>query len=166
MTKDVEEVRRRFISVAGHTTQSLGMGRSVGQIFAHVYFSREPQSLDDITEALGVSKGGASMCVRQLAQWGAVRQVWVKGDRKDYYEACDDFGRIVRRALLDAIGSRMERTDNLLAEAENLLGNAANGGKGKDPDMVFVRKRIRNLRKFRDRAQWIWEHSVLRLLRK
>jgi DNA-binding transcriptional regulator GbsR (MarR family) len=89
----------------------------------HLYFSAEPQSLDDLAERLHISKGSASMAVRQLEAWGALRQVWIKGDRKDYYQTTEEFGRIIRKALQDLIGRHMESADRLLGESDAQLGN-------------------------------------------
>jgi DNA-binding transcriptional regulator GbsR (MarR family) len=164
MTTDLEQLRTRFVATGGQITQSIGIGRVIGQIFAYIYFSRDPQGLDDLTEALDISKGSASMCVRQLEQWGALRQVWIKGERKDYYEATEDFGRIIRRALLDLIGRRMETTDSLLEDSERLIKNAKR--EPKDPDRQFLERRVKKLRVFRSRAQYIWDSSILRLLMK
>jgi len=64
------DIRERFIAAAGDLTLSLGFGRNLGQIYGHVYFTPDPQSLDDLCDSLGISKGSASMSVRQLEQWG------------------------------------------------------------------------------------------------
>jgi DNA-binding transcriptional regulator GbsR (MarR family) len=48
---------------------------------------------------LQISKGNASMSVRQLADWGAVERVWIKGDRRDYYEAREEFRDVLRHFL-------------------------------------------------------------------
>jgi DNA-binding transcriptional regulator GbsR (MarR family) len=164
MTAELQQLRERFIERGGQITQSIGIGRVIGQVFAHVYFSPEPQTLDDMTRELEISKGAASMSVRQLEQWGALKQVWIKGERKDYFEANDDFGRIIRRALLDLIGRRMQVTDSLLEDGEMFLEQRRNGKK--DPEGEFLQKRIKKLRHFRDRAQHIWDSSVIRLLLK
>lgn len=164
MTSDLKQLRERFIETGGHITQSIGVGRVIGQVFAHIYFSPQAQTLDDLTRELHISKGSASMSVRQLEQWGAVRQVWVKGERKDYYEANEDFGRIIRRALLDLIGRRMEATDALLEDAERLAPKGPK--KLQDPDEQFMRRRVQKLRVFRDRAQYIWDSSIIKLLLK
>ncbi len=160
VSRDIEEIRRRFVEAAGHATQSFGGGRVIGQIFAHVYFSREPQSLDDLTEALGISKGGASMAVRQLEQWGALRRVWVKGDRKDYYQSTAEFGSVIRKALLDKIGREMESGNGLISEAAAAAGNSGLSREDRD----FLQSRVRRLQEFRDRAQRVWRSSLLRLL--
>ena len=164
MPNELQRVRERFIEAGGQVTQSMGIGRVIGQIFAHLYFSPEPQTLDDLVHELSISKGAASMSVRQLEQWGAVKQVWIKGERKDYYEASEEFGSIIRRALLDLIGRRMETTDSLLAEAEQQVANT--DGNTTKAEQKFLKRRIGKIRTFRDRAQYIWDSSVLKLLMK
>jgi len=53
-----------------------------------------PLSLDDLVEQLGISKASASMATRQLASWGAIRRIWVPGERRDFYEVIDDIGEV------------------------------------------------------------------------
>jgi DNA-binding transcriptional regulator GbsR (MarR family) len=121
MTPSDDPLIRRFIEEAGNTTQTLGVGRVIGQIYAYLYFSEPPRTLDDMKETLGISKGSASMGVRQLEQWGAVQRIWVKGDRKDYYTANDYFGRIVRNIMSDLMGKRLASLAQSLDAAENEL---------------------------------------------
>jgi len=162
MTTELQHTRDQLVESAGRLTQSTGLGRSLGQIFMHIYLHREPQTLDDLTAALSISKGGASMAVRQLEQWGALKKRWVKGDRKDYYEATEDFGRMVRRALLDVVGRRIEETDRVLNDA--VSGTSLKHAL--DADAKFMIKRIKKMQTFRDRAKWIWSRSLIKLLLK
>jgi HTH-type transcriptional regulator, glycine betaine synthesis regulator len=150
-------VVRRFIEDTGHTTQSLGIGRVMGQIYAFLYFSSTPQTQADIQHALGISKGGTSTGVRQLEQWGAVRKVWVKGERKDYYEANDWFGRIVKHALFDVVRKRMSAYTTLLDDAEaELRDKPSRNGEG-----AFIRERVAHVRQFHARAQKLWSSPLL-----
>ena len=164
-SKELTEIRRRFVEAGGNFTQSLGVGRVLGQIYAYMFFSPEPQTLDDLKEALGISKGAASMAVRQLAQWGAVRRVWVKGERKDYYEATDELGNIIRKALVDLVGRQMEVGDHLLDDVENMVSGKNRTGKDTE-ETDFLRKRIQRLRAFRTRGQKLWQNSILRMFLK
>lgn len=159
-SSDLHPVVRRFVQEAGSLTQSLGVGRVVGQIYAYIYFSRTPRSLSDLQRALGISKGGASVCVRQLEQWDAVRKVWVRGDRKDYYEANDWFGNILKKAVMDTVGKRMLSYQTVL---EQMAATAAGDG-GADDESAFLNERIENLRKFQDRAQRLWKNPLLQAL--
>lgn len=164
MDEEIQSLRERFIEAAGNTTQSFGAGRVLGQMFAHLYFSKDPQSLDELTAGLGISKGSASMAARQLEQWGALRRVWLKGDRKDYFEATDEFGKIIRRALLEAIGQRMETADGLLKDAESLLEARRKKTEPLDGEWAFLESRLRRFRVFRDRAQWLWDKFISSML--
>jgi DNA-binding transcriptional regulator GbsR (MarR family) len=144
----------------------MGAGRVIGQIFAHIYLSPNPQTLDDLTRELNISKGSASMAVRQLEQWGALHRVWVKGDRKDYYEASLDFGSILRKMLADAVGRTVESTDQILEEAEDILKRNPRSAKQADDERAFMRQRIQRLRHFRNRLRQVWESSILTFLLK
>lgn len=154
-------VVRRFIEEAGHATQAFGMGRVLGQIYAFLYFSPKPRNLQDMQDALGISKGSASMGVRQLEQWEAVRKVWVKGDRKDYYEASDWFGRILKRAAAEAMAKRTAAFASLVEDARSELNEDEGDG-----ELRFIRERIDRIDGFRERAQTIWNSSLVQRLLK
>lgn len=138
-------------------TQSIGAGRVLGQLYAYLYFSPEPRSLADMQAGLGISKGSASTAVRQLEQWGGVRRVWVQGDRKDYYEANDWFGQIVRNVMLDRVGASLSSSARLIEEARATLGKG-NGSEG----TTFVRERVEQLEAFQTKAQRVWNSPLLR----
>lgn len=145
----LDTVVLRFIQDAGTLSQSLGFGRAIGQIYAYLYFSQEARSLTDMQHRLGISKGSASTNVRQLEQWGAVKKVWVKGDRKDYYEANDWFGRILKNALVDTVNKRVSAYGASLEESAQLL-NAQGRGNG---EAAFIRDRIQHIQTFYRRAE-------------
>jgi DNA-binding transcriptional regulator GbsR (MarR family) len=156
---------RRFIEDAGNTTQALGVGRVIGQIFAYLYFSEEPRGLDDMKEALGISKGSASMGVRQLEQWGAVQRVWIKGDRKDYYTANDYFGQIVRNIATDLMGKRLASLSQSLDAAEAQLTPLDNQQPATDnPD--FLKGRVARLREFQEKINRTWNNPIVKLMLK
>ena len=100
MDKHLLEARDNIIESAGRTTQGFGLGRIIGQLYALLFFSKKPMSLNDMAGELKVSKGSVSTNIRELEKWGAVKQVWIKGNRKDFYEAEVDFLRIIREGIL------------------------------------------------------------------
>src|SRR5258706_2440962 len=116
--------RRKFIEAGGHTTQSFGVGRILGQIFALLYLSPKPMCLDDIATELSVSKASVSTTVRQLEGWSAVKRVWVKGDRKDYYEAETDFNAVLRNGVLHILRKKFDTASIHLNYVENSLKEA------------------------------------------
>ena len=165
MPSRLHPVVKRFVQEAGSTTQSFGLGRVVGQIYAYLYFCAEPQHLGDLQEALGISKGSASTGVRQLEQWEAVRKVWVRGDRKDYWEASDWFGKILRKALFDTVAEKLNAYSDMLdraaadAEQEAEETDAANDG-----EMTHILERVNRLQRFHNRARRAWENPIFQKL--
>ena len=159
---------RRFIEDAGNTTQALGVGRVVGQIFAYLYFSEEARTLDDMKEALGISKGSASMGVRQLEQWGAVQRVWVKGDRKDFYTANDYFGQIVKNVLFDIMGKRLSSLTQSLdaAEAELADSSATHNQLPITHNPAFLRAKVKRLREFHEKVSRTWNNPIVKVMLK
>jgi HTH-type transcriptional regulator, glycine betaine synthesis regulator len=159
-TVELHPLVRRFVEDAGSLTQTLGVGRVLGQVYAYLYFSRLPRSLGNMQETLGISKGSASIGVRQLEQWGAVRKVWVRGDRKDYYEANDWFGQILKNAIADMVRKRMSSYTSLLGEAQaELRALAQSNGEG-----AFIRQRVERLQNFHGRVQRFWSNPLLQAL--
>lgn len=155
---ELDPVVHRFIEDAGSTTQAMGLGRVVGQIYAYLFFSPEPRNLADLKDTLGISKGSASTCVRQLEQWGAVRKIWIKGDRKDYYEANDWLGKILRSLMLETVGKKLQGYASLLDDAEDELQREDGGNK------AFLRERIQHLRRFERKARKVWDSKLLKML--
>jgi DNA-binding transcriptional regulator GbsR (MarR family) len=74
-----------------------GLGKVSAEIHALLYLSSEPLSLEDMSEKLKTSRSNISLNVRSLQDLGVVRKVIVPGDRKDYYVAEDNLGRMARR---------------------------------------------------------------------
>ena len=163
---EYDRLVRRMVETAGHASQSVGLGRVVGQIFAYLYFSREPRTLDDLTSALGISKGSASMCVRQLEQWGALEKIWIKGDRKDYYRARDAFGKIIKSIILDMTGKRIESSAALLHDVDAELTRRNGNGRPVSADDAFIKERIEKIKAFQEKAQGMWGNVILKMLLK
>jgi DNA-binding transcriptional regulator GbsR (MarR family) len=168
MSPSDDPLIRRFIEDAGSTTQALGVGRVVGQIYAYLYFSEPPRTLDDMKEELGISKGSASMGVRQLEQWGAIQRVWVKGDRKDYYSANDYFGRIVRNIMFDIMGKRLGSMSQLLDDADAELSDesAAHHSSPITHNGEFLRTRVKRLREFQEKMNKAWNNPIVKMMLK
>lgn len=130
--KDVlEEAVDTFIQGAGKISSVLlgGMiNKAGGQIYALLFLSDEPLSLDEISNKLAISKSNVSINIRLLEDYNLVRKVWIKGSRKDYYAAECIYPKKVLRAFLEKIRKTLsdsittiERTRAKATEAKLLL---------------------------------------------
>lgn len=123
----LEKAIDTFIEGAGQISAVLmGIINKVGgQIYALLFLSEEPLSLDDISARLEVSKGNISINIRLLEDYKLVRKVWVRGSRKDYYLAertypkkvIKDFLEKIQQTLKDAI-TTIERTRSQITQTK------------------------------------------------
>jgi len=125
---ELEKIKDEFTEIAGQLSARLGLSRTVGQLYALLFLSDEPLCLDYMAERLKISKGSASINIRELEKWGAVRKVWVKGSRKDFYEANPDTLKIVINRFKSGIQQRLNemleginRFERVISEIENNL---------------------------------------------
>lgn len=147
--------RREFVEAAGTLFQLLGLPRSTGQIYGLLYLSPAPQSLDHLVAALSISKGSASMGTRQLIAWGALRQVWVPGDRRDHFEAVGDLSQILRASYTDFLKPRMASSERRLAGIFDELEKDAERGAVTKEEFKFCSSRLRSLVRFQKKVQSI-----------
>lgn len=146
-----------MIEAGGRTAQSFGLNRLLGQIYTLLYLSPGPRSLDDLVHDLGVSKASVSIACRQLESWGAVRLTWVKGDRRDYYEAETDFGALINGGLLASLNKKLE---SARIQIERSLQLAAQDRNGRDGD--FLKERLQQAEQRRKRLHNLLNNPLLK----
>lgn len=91
--------RDALIQALGRQSAFWGLGRTAGEMYAVLYLSPEPVSLEELAQRLNVTKGNVSVAVRQLEQLGMVRRSWQKGDRRVFFEAEADLWKIAHSVL-------------------------------------------------------------------
>ena len=87
---DLLRSKEAFISHWGEMGSSWGVPRSMAEIHALLFIEGRPLCADEIMDRLQVSRGNVSTTLRQLADWGIVTRVRLRGDRKDHYQAEQD----------------------------------------------------------------------------
>ncbi|MBI5686972.1 MAG: hypothetical protein HZC54_18030 [Verrucomicrobia bacterium] len=152
----------QFIESGGHTTQSFGLGQVIGQVFALLYLSPRPLCLDEIAEELGVSKASVSTTVRQLESWSAVKHVWVKSDRRDFYEAETDFKAMLRQGVLGTLRKKMDTAAVRLENVETTLADALekSAQTGREETKV-VAERLQRARQFHAKINGLLNNPLL-----
>ena len=138
----------KFIESIGKLAEGFGLNKSIAQLYAVLYLSDKPLSLDDVALRLGVSKGNISINIRELANWGAVRTVWVKGSRKDFYEAEPDVKKAFVNKLKSSVGKRVGEVSRMIDEFKEIVASA-NGELTQD-DKKIAKVYQRKLKKIED----------------
>jgi len=83
----LSDIEREVIELFVRMADVLNLPRSVGEIYGMLFVSSEPLCLDDCRGRLNISKGSTSQGLKILRSFGAIRTVYIPGDRKDYYLA-------------------------------------------------------------------------------
>jgi DNA-binding transcriptional regulator GbsR (MarR family) len=86
--------------------------------------------------------------------------VWVRGDRKDYYEANDWLGKVLTGAIRDLVSKKLASYARLITEIESEVA----ASRLEDGDGEFVKERLKRLRAFQKRAERLWSHPAVRQL--
>jgi len=105
-----------FVLHFGEMGSRWGINRTVGQIYALLYLSKEPLNADDIVERLGVSRSNVSIGLKELQSWNLVRLQHKPGDRRDYFATPDDIWQIVRTLVEERKKREIDPTMTLLRE--------------------------------------------------
>lgn len=99
-SRKLKEAQDQFIMEWGRMSSSWGINRTMAQIHALLIATGKPHTMDEIIHRLGISRGNASMSLRDLMEWGVVQRSRHPGDRKDQYSSDADpwqiFARVVR----------------------------------------------------------------------
>jgi DNA-binding transcriptional regulator GbsR (MarR family) len=99
MHKSLVTVNDSTVAGLGRLARFFGFSEVMGRLYGTLLLSPEPMSLDDLAEGLQISKGSVSMNMRALERWGMAHEVWMRGERKKYYEAEPDLWQVIRNVL-------------------------------------------------------------------
>ena len=147
----------------GELTDFFGFGKVMGMLYGALLMSQNPLSLDELEEIVGKSKASVSMTMRNLERWRMVREVWVKGDRRKYYEAETDLWKIVTYVLESRELNDVRSAVEVLEENLHRLQTAMPSLSGADRERAgFFEERVTELHNFFSLAQLILETFVAR----
>jgi DNA-binding transcriptional regulator GbsR (MarR family) len=155
MTDTVPEAVRQFVLEWGNLGERWGVNRSVSQIHALLYASKQPLAAEQIADSLGIARSNVSNSIRELQSWNIIRSVPILGDRRTFYEAETDLWTLVSRI---AAGRKARELD---PAAEALRHCVERARKDKEVDPV-VERRLSEMLEFVERTgRWYEQMMVL-----
>ncbi|WP_106498340.1 choline uptake/conversion transcriptional regulator CudC [Lentibacillus sp. Marseille-P4043] len=87
----LDQAEGLMVNTISETMDLYGVTASVGRLYGMMYFKHQPMTLDEMKEALGMSKPSMSTSVKKLQDINIVQRVWQKGSRKDSFVAEKNF---------------------------------------------------------------------------
>src|ERR671937_1300544 len=133
------QARAVFIEGMGAASATSGVLSQVqGRIFATLYLADHPLSLDEIAEALQLSKSNISINIRGLVEWHLVRHVSVPNSRKDHYEAASDFWRVMQEIMERRFRWNIRQVIAACDETARMARAGRVGSRAEERERVFV----------------------------
>jgi len=150
-----------FIRRWGEMGQTWGINRTMAEIHALLYITGRPLCTDDVMERLHISRGNASMSLRALCDWGIVRRLHKRGERREYFESLGDvwemFSLIAaerKRREMDPVLETIRQCQQMLSEAQ--LGKPA----AKREDVQATRQRLAGMEEFMEVTNKIFQQFI------
>lgn len=124
MDDQLAQSRDALIQALGRQSAFWGLGKAAGEMYAVLYLSAEPLSLEEMARRLQVTKGNISVAIRQLEQLGMVRRSRQKGDRRVFFAAETDFWKIAHSVLSLRHKPEFDQSFALVEESAHLAEQA------------------------------------------
>ena len=146
MSSTLSELEQEVIDVFVRMAGVLNLPRSVGELYGLLFISPEPLCINDCMSKLNISKGSTSQGLKILRSFGAVKTVYIPGDRRDFFEAESGLRQIVTGFVNEQVRPHLENGKERMVRLESLAAAAP-------PDeREFFMDRIDRLKGWQKRA--------------
>lgn len=150
-----------FIRRWGEMGQTWGINRTMAEIHALLYIVAAPLCTDDVMERLNISRGNASMSLRALCDWGIIRRLHKRGERREYFESLSDVWEMFsiiaaerKRREMDPVLETIKQCQKMLDESS--LGKTA----AKRADVQLTRQRLAGMEEFVEVTNKIFQQFI------
>jgi DNA-binding transcriptional regulator GbsR (MarR family) len=86
----LDSVEDEFVDLWNNMATLWGISPTMARIHGLLFICGAALSMDDIMARLAISRGNVSMNLSKLIEWGLVRRIHKKGNRKEYYQSLSD----------------------------------------------------------------------------
>jgi DNA-binding transcriptional regulator GbsR (MarR family) len=147
-TGELPDSVKRFVLLWGNLGERWGVNRSVSQIHALLYASKEPLAAEDIADVLSIARSNVSNSLRELQSWNIIRSVPILGDRRTFYTAETDLWNLMSRIAAGRKARELDPASEALRECVEMTRD------DKDVDPI-VQLRLREMLDFVERlSRW------------
>ena len=117
----MKEEIEKFIEVWGAMGVLWGINRSMARVHAFMMVQEDAVDLDSISKELNISRGNASMCLKELRNWRVIHRVYKPGERKDYYKVEENSWKVYYNIMVER---KKRELDPALAALRHLMAES------------------------------------------
>jgi DNA-binding transcriptional regulator GbsR (MarR family) len=148
LAQRLQRVEDEFVELWNNMGSLWGISPTMARIHGLLYITGAALSMDDIMDKLGISRGNVSMNLSKLVEWGLVRRVHKRGDRKDYYESLSDVWEMFTLVANQRKRREIDPILSTLRRCKEELSTEALGGLVEEPAAQEHIRRVNDLFKF------------------
>ena len=145
LVRRLEEVEDQFVDLCDTMSTLWGISPTMARIHGLLYITGAAVSMDDIMARLASSRGNVSMNLSKLVEWGLVRRVHKRGDRRDYYESLSDVWEMFTLVAAQRKRREIDPILNTLRECRESLSPEVLGAAASRPETEERRRRVNEL---------------------
>jgi DNA-binding transcriptional regulator GbsR (MarR family) len=142
LSRRLDDVEQDFVGLWRSMSALWGISPTMAEIHGLLFITGQALSMDEIMARLEISRANVSMNLSKLTEWGLVRRIHKRGDRRDYYESLSDVWEMF--ALVAAQRKRREIDPILktLRQCKEQLSPEALGAGADSPRAEEQRRRV------------------------
>jgi DNA-binding transcriptional regulator GbsR (MarR family) len=141
-------IEEKFVGLWRSMSSLWGISPTMAEIHGLLYITGAALSMDDIMDRLEISRGNVCMNLSKLAEWGLVRRVHKRGDRRDYYESLSDVWEMFTLVAAQRKRREIDPILNTLRQCKERLSPESLGAKAESDEAEDRRRRVNDLLSF------------------
>src|SRR3989338_5281219 len=156
MKSELEKAQDVLLEKVNNICGKFGLNNIMAELYIILYTANETLSLSEMAERLKISKGSVSINIRALESYGAVKRVWVKGSRKDYYEAERNISKVIVERVKSMAEKRLFDLDDMLNSSYRALDSIKFKNEEEKAGIESFRQKLDELKKLYSKASLLF----------
>ena len=153
MSEELEKAQDLVLGRVNQICAKFGLNNLMAQLYTTLYLHGTRMSLDEMVDRLKISKGSVSTNIRALERYGAVRKIWIKGSRKDYYEAEENISKVIIDRIKSMAQNRLSEIDDMVNSSYHTLNSVNPSDKKEKEAIKTFKERLDKLRNLQKKAE-------------
>jgi DNA-binding transcriptional regulator GbsR (MarR family) len=158
--RKLRETQDNFIRRWGEMGQTWGINRTMAEIHALLYIVAQPLCTDDVMERLHISRGNASMSLRALCDWGIIRRLHKRGERREYFESLSDVWEIFSIIAAERKRREMDPVLETIRQCRQMVDEETLGKAAHLEQVAATRKRLASMEEFMTVTNKIFQQFI------
>src|SRR5213080_620019 len=159
--QQLRNVQDTFIRRWGEMGQTWGINRTMAEIHALLYITAQPLCTDDVMERLHISRGNASMSLRALCDWGIIRRLHKRGERREYFESLTDVWEMFSIIAAERKRREMDPVLETIRQCRQMLSESALGkSAAKQGPVQLTRQRLAGMEEFMEVTNKVFQQFI------